>query len=55
VYKIKRRADGEIERYKTRLVVKGYAQHKGINYIEMYSPVTRLTTVRVILVAAIFD
>ena len=47
VYKIKRRANGEIERYKARLVVKGY------NYMETYSPMARLTTVRVILVVVV--
>ncbi|KAH9715667.1 hypothetical protein KPL71_021147 [Citrus sinensis] len=34
VYKTKRNAKGEIERHKTRLVVKGYSQNAGINYDE---------------------
>lgn len=33
VYKIKRRADGTIERYKARLVAKGFHQAEGIDYI----------------------
>lgn len=36
VYKIKRRADGSIERYKARLVAKGYNQVEGIDYFDFF-------------------
>ncbi|GJV88835.1 gag-pol polyprotein [Tanacetum coccineum] len=49
VYKIKRNGDDQVERYHARLVVKGYAQKKGINFNEIFSPVVRMTTVRVVL------
>ncbi|KAK0605571.1 hypothetical protein LWI29_028241 [Acer saccharum] len=56
VYKIKRDGNNQVERYRARLVVKGYAQKEGIDFNEIFSPVVRLTTVRVVLVmSAVFD
>lgn len=56
VYKIKRDGNDQVERYRARLVVKGYAQKEGIDFNEIFSPVVRLTTIRVVLaMCAIFD
>jgi len=56
VYKIKRDGNDQVERYRVRLVVKGYAQKEGIDFNEIFSLVVRLTTIRVVLaMCAIFD
>ncbi|KAG9440556.1 hypothetical protein H6P81_020721 [Aristolochia fimbriata] len=49
VYKTKYQSNGKIDKLKARLVVKGYRQKSGIDYFEVFAPVARLDTVRMIL------
>jgi hypothetical protein len=48
VYKFKEEDGGE-KRYKARLVVKGFAQKKVIDFDEIFSPVVKMTSIRTIL------
>ncbi|KAF2889053.1 hypothetical protein ILUMI_17120 [Ignelater luminosus] len=49
VFKIKEDKNGNVERYKVRLVIKSCAQRKGYDYEETYAPVARLTTLRTLI------
>lgn len=49
VFKIKRNSDGSINKYKSPLVAEGYIQRYGIDYEEVFTPVTRIETIRFLI------
>lgn len=52
VFKVKRNADGSINKFKARLVAKGYVQRHGVDYDEVFAPVARIETIRLIVALA---
>ena len=49
VYRLKTVNNGSQLRYKARLIVKGFNQKKGINFEEIFSPVVKMSSIRVVL------
>jgi hypothetical protein len=52
LYKTKLNELGEVDKYKARLVAKGYSQQYGVDYTEVFVPVARMDTVRMIVAVA---
>ena len=49
IYKIKTRSNGSIERYKARLVEKGFTHEDGIDYDETFTPIAHISSVCALL------
>lgn len=52
IFKTKLNEKGEVEKYKARLVEKGYSQRKGVDYTEVFAPVARWDTIRMVIALA---
>jgi hypothetical protein len=49
IYKIKSKENGTIDRYKARVVAKGYSQVEEIDNFETFSLVVKMVSVRIVL------
>ena len=49
MYKIKHVVDGSIDKYKARFVARGFSQKEGIDYEENFAPISKYTSIRLVL------
>src|SRR4051812_19537416 len=53
VFSVKHKPDGIVERYKARLVARGFTQTYGIDFSDTFSPMARMSFIRILLSIAI--
>jgi hypothetical protein len=49
VYKTKRDSKRNVERFKVRLVAKGFTQKEGVDYNKIFSPVSKKDSFRIVM------
>jgi hypothetical protein len=55
VFKVKRNADGSVERYKARVVAQGFSERPGVDFDETFAPTTKWAALRVIFALAALE
>ncbi|KAI3746928.1 hypothetical protein L6452_09370 [Arctium lappa] len=55
VYKLKFGSDEKIERHKARLVAKGFHQQEGVDFVDTFSSITKMVTVKTMLSIAVVE
>jgi hypothetical protein len=55
VFKVKHNADGSVERYKARVVAKGFSQRPGVNFDKTFAPTTKWAALRIIFALAALE
>lgn len=52
VFRVKYKADGSVDRYKARLMARGFQQNAGVDYFQTFSPVIKPLTLRIMFIIA---
>ena len=52
VYAVKYRADGTLEWYQARLVVKGFTQTYDVDYLKTFALVAKMNTIKILFIAS---
>ena len=53
VWRVKVKSDRSVERFKARLIARGFTQTRGVDYNKTFAPVTRLNTLRLLTAMAV--
>ena len=55
IFKKKLKPEGFIDKYKVRLVIRGFNQKKGVDYFDTYSLVTKIATITILVALVIIS
>lgn len=55
LYKVKYLPDGKVDRYKAKLVAKGFTQIANMDYFETFAPIAKMTSFRLLLALAVMN